>query len=107
MLLNLFLGQPLDWSPEECAQVLETWQSKRFKAKSLRLPVPYYAALMVAVYNKYLESGNHEEALRWSRLAILEAAGNRTVQNAICEATGAHQPIDIRLVSTWGQITKS
>ena len=72
------------------------------KHNRMRVPVRYYAAILATMHNAVLSTRSPNEAKKWGRLALLECAGNLSIQAKIQSAMDSGVSIDTQFIFNWG-----
>ncbi|NLX95318.1 MAG: hypothetical protein GXY83_04005 [Rhodopirellula sp.] len=107
LIVRALTEEGLPWPVEQCAAAVERFRQGRFAKRALVVPVHLEMALMAAIANECLESGNLGAYDTWSRLAYLEAAGLDAVQDHIGKRASEKSPFDHRWIASGGSGTSN
>ena len=90
---TVLLGLSLTWSVEECERIFWKYLKNKFKTNAVNLPPMVEIAIMVAIANLLLATGNHGAFEVWMERAILDASGRGTVQEILRKARADRQSL--------------
>ncbi|NQT36410.1 MAG: hypothetical protein HQ581_02915 [Planctomycetes bacterium] len=104
LIVRLLVEDSLPWPVEECAAVLEEFNQTRFRKHSVTIPKLLELGLIVHTANAFLSAGNLQEYDRWARVAHLEAAGAKEVQEHIRQHISGKTAFDPVWIVTGGRL---
>ena len=98
VVIHVVMGHPLPWPPQDCATAFKKYQGLRFNGRAIRLPLLAELAVMGAVANLFLESKEVSMFQSWIDQAILDAAGNKAIQDYLLRCREEGHRIDVQHV---------
>jgi hypothetical protein len=96
IVLNCLIGVPLKWPVSVCEAVYEDYLRSKHKPAEVNLPAVFEVAVEAGFANLFLEDQKVEKFDHWIDRAVLDAAGNKEMQEYLRACKAARQRIDLR-----------
>jgi hypothetical protein len=86
MLAWLLMGQNWQWRKEECVNCWNGYLKTIHRKNAIKIPQTISIAVMLELASLFLTDGDESEYTHWMDMAILEAAGQKELQQRLIQA---------------------
>lgn len=86
MLTWLLMGHLWPWAAEVCASCWNGYQETKHRKACIKVPPVMSVAIMIEIASLYLREESASDYMEWMKDAILEAAGQKELQERLIEA---------------------